>query len=196
MSALPLSARRSTKRRTSSADLSKSHSSSSRQAAASSSSKDSRSRAVSRRRSTIPGGCERAGCIWAAMRRLLLYPVHGGVAQLLPDEIPRVRNPDRRHLAGRIELRREGGIDAAPVSWNIQFLVARRHFVAQLGIEVHAILVYQGFDGRVVPLGLDAHQLGQQHAYALAHLVEVLQRQVGFPIALRSEEHTSELQSR
>jgi len=83
-----------------------------RQAAVSSASKGSKSRAESRRRSTISGGREKAGFSEAAMRRLLLYPVHGGVAQLLPDEVrgmkslpPSPCRPDRTPA--------QGGIDSA-----------------------------------------------------------------------------------
>src|SRR5947209_7392824 len=115
-SALPLSARMSTKRRTRSADFSKSHSSPARQAAVSSASRDSRSSAESPRRSTTSGCRQGEGCSRAA-------------------------------------------------------------------IAVHAVPVHQRLDRRIVALGFDAHQFGQQLADALLHLADILQQEVRLTVA-------------
>src|SRR5690242_18547078 len=170
-SALPLSARISVKRRTRSADLLKSHSSSDSHSAHSSASSGSRSRDVSRRRSTTCGAG--SGLSRAAIGSLF-YPVHRSIAELLFDIVAGITRVYGCYFPAAVKRGGQVGVDAAPVRGHIQLVVAPDHLVAQLGVEVHAVFVHQPLDCRIVAFRLDAHQLAQQHPDAFFHLGEVL----------------------
>ena len=82
-------------------------------------------------------------------------------------------------LFDRFELRHhEPGIRR-----QVQLLHARDDFVTQLGIEMHAVGLEQLFGCRVVALGLDALDLGQQPADAVPECLRIGHDVVGLAVA-------------
>src|SRR6266850_1079204 len=148
------------------------------------------------------GGCPAGGCMAntryeldatarvnpVSRRRMrtsflkLSLTVHVAVGQILSYRIARIGDADRGHISARIELGGQLGIDTGGICGQVQLLVAGDHLVAQGGIERHAILVDQGLDRVVVALRFDPHQLAQQHPHAFAHLLVVLDADVGLAV--------------